>query len=292
MTVLQILALIAPFLIFGCGVVVFTQNIVGADGDVNIAGLKRFIYVVKADDIASMPTLNATKTAWVGDITLKPTKRAVKIDQVVGEDASGMIENNLQGTTGGKSFLSKLMFKVSAMDASQLQLANIGANGNLVFIAQDRMGRNCIFGTPDIPATSESMKIGTGNAAADFRGGEFGFHCSSGYVPAEYTGKIIELTVPVPLGADAGTVTASGFTARWNALVDFDNTNITTFKLYVSTASDFTTYVATYNGKAVTGLTEALTGLTASTTYYYKVSAVVGGVEGGQSNVVAVRTSA
>src|SRR5690606_29079061 len=64
---------------------------------------------------------------------------------------------------------------------------------------------------------------------------------------------------------------SSSFTANWNS-----STNATSYRLDVSTKSDFTTFVSGYNNLSVTGTSKNVTGLLAKTTYYYRVRAVNG----------------
>ncbi|MCD9853447.1 fibronectin type III domain-containing protein [Epilithonimonas sp. JDS] len=69
--------------------------------------------------------------------------------------------------------------------------------------------------------------------------------------------------------SSAGTaVTSSGFTANWAAV-----TGATGYLLDVSTVSTFASFVSGYNGLAVTGTSQAVTGLNPATSYYYRVRA-------------------
>lgn len=69
--------------------------------------------------------------------------------------------------------------------------------------------------------------------------------------------------------SSAGTaVTSSGFTANWASVA-----GATGYLLDVSTSSTFGTFVTGYNGLAVTGTSQAVTGLSPTTSYYYRVRA-------------------
>src|SRR5262249_21235943 len=71
-----------------------------------------------------------------------------------------------------------------------------------------------------------------------------------------------------PTASQATTITSTSFVASWNSV-----TGATSYRLDVS-KDNFTTYLTGYNGKTVTGTSETVTGLTASTAYSYRVRAV------------------
>jgi subtilase family serine protease len=93
---------------------------------------------------------------------------------------------------------------------------------------------------------------------------------------------------PNPPQATAATsVTSSSFTANWSS-----SSGATGYRLDVSTDNSFTSYVSGYQGVDVGNVfTRAVTGLTASTTYYYRVRAYNAGATGGNSNTISVITS-
>jgi hypothetical protein len=65
------------------------------------------------------------------------------------------------------------------------------------------------------------------------------------------------------------SITTSGFTVDWTA-----TTGASSYRLDVSTASDFTSYVSGYQDLTVNGTSQAVTGLTANTLYYARIRAV------------------
>jgi len=90
-----------------------------------------------------------------------------------------------------------------------------------------------------------------------------------------------------PVSAAATGVTAAGFTANWNAAA-----GATGYRLDVSTDVAFGSFVTGYQDLDVgAGLTRSVSGLSASTTYYYRVRAF-NGLASASSATIAVTTSA
>jgi hypothetical protein len=81
-------------------------------------------------------------------------------------------------------------------------------------------------------------------------------------------------------------VTATSFTANWQGV-----SNATGYRLDVATNNSFTNYVPGYQDLNVGNVTSKnVTGLTARTTYYYRVRAYNGNGTSPNSNVVQVKT--
>ncbi len=72
-----------------------------------------------------------------------------------------------------------------------------------------------------------------------------------------------------PSGLNATDILEDSFTAGWSA-----TTGAASYKLDVSTVSNFASFVTGYNNKTVAGTSDSVTGLSANTVYYYRVRAV------------------
>lgn len=72
-----------------------------------------------------------------------------------------------------------------------------------------------------------------------------------------------------PILTNATAISASGMTINWNA-----STGAASYKLDLATDNAFTSFVSGYQDLTVSGTSQAVTGLTAATRYYYRVRAV------------------
>jgi sugar lactone lactonase YvrE len=104
---------------------------------------------------------------------------------------------------------------------------------------------------------------------------------------ASNTASLIVIPAAVTLGVP-GSVFASGFTAVWGSV-----SGATGYRLDVSTNSSFSSFVSGYQNLDVGDVTSvALSGLSASTTYYCRVRAYASAGTGANSSTVTVTTTA
>ena len=105
----------------------------------------------------------------------------------------------------------------------------------------------------------------------------------------DYTVNIVPLTIPaMPTANTASAITCDGFVANWSSIA-----NAQYYLLDVSTNSGFSSFVLGYNGLNVGNLTsKAISGLSSSTTYYYRVRAVNCAGASPSSNTVSAVTTA
>ncbi len=93
--------------------------------------------------------------------------------------------------------------------------------------------------------------------------------------------------IPVPVATAATNISTTGFTANWNAVA-----GITDYEIDLSTSATFASYVSGYEAYSVTGDMHAITGLSGSTQYYYRVRSIFNQGISSNSNVINVNTLA
>ena len=105
--------------------------------------------------------------------------------------------------------------------------------------------------------------------------------------PAASVGAEQSLSPPAaPLATAATDISTTGFTANWSA-----STGATSYRLDVATDSSFVGILPAYSNFTVSGLFQAVSGMSPGTDYYYRVRAVNAGGPSDNSNTIAVTTT-
>jgi phosphodiesterase/alkaline phosphatase D-like protein len=141
-----------------------------------------------------------------------------------------------------------------------------------------------------LPGTSYSsgncFHIASGDLDCDGKPDLIGSNNDGNTIPVIRNLMVFLPPPSIPTALASGTVTQTGFSANWNS-----STNATGYYLDVSTVNDFSSFVSGYNGKDVSNvITYNVTGLTAATTYYYRVRAYNGAGTSASSNQISVIT--
>lgn len=93
--------------------------------------------------------------------------------------------------------------------------------------------------------------------------------------------------VTIPTAIIATDITKNGFTANWTSIA-----GSTAYRLDVAADNTFTDFVSGYNDKTVAGTLEAISGLSAGATYFYRVRSVNETTISSNSNTISVTTIA
>ncbi len=102
----------------------------------------------------------------------------------------------------------------------------------------------------------------------------------------KYVSSAIVLPPAAPVGLAASGLSSSSFTVSWSAVLG------ATYRVDLSTQSDFSTYVSGYQNVSVATNSFGFSGLSASTQYYCRVRAVNSGGTSSNSSTLPVLTSA
>jgi hypothetical protein len=156
-----------------------------------------------------------------------------------------------------------------------------GANGYQLDISTDNFTTLLTeYDSKDVVGTTEIVTGLTENTAYQYR-----VRATNVTGASLNSNTISATTLTAAPTATAGTdIASAGFTAHWNAV-----TGAIVYQLDIST-DNFTTFLTGYNSKGIAGTSQIVTGLTANTTYQYRVRATNATGASANSNVISVTT--
>ncbi|QKG79518.1 fibronectin type III domain-containing protein [Tenuifilum thalassicum] len=163
-----------------------------------------------------------------------------------------------------------------------------GADGYIIDIATDEEFTSFVSGYAGKEVLNENSAEITGltpNTTYYIRIKSFEGSDESDY-SSPYAATTIKVVPQAPVAFAASDVTSAGFTASWGSVTEADG-----YKIDVSSDADFSSFVLGYNGRDVQGATSHdVQGLSANTTYYYRVRAYNNGGDSDFSNIITVTT--
>ena len=225
-------------------------------------------FVADEDYSAGGTTYSVTNT-----ITIPASVATIAAPAAVYQDArQGTVTYTIPGLTAGSSYTVRLHFAELYFSAAGERVFNVAINGTTVLTNFD------IYATAQAKyrAVVEQFTA-TANSSGDiviaFTNGTVDQPMING---VEVLGSSTSCsTVPAaPTGLTANATSSSSIGLSWTAVTPPANCSISGYSVYRSTTSGFTPSPSNLVTNGVTGTTYTNTGLTASTTYYYKVEAV------------------
>ena len=132
------------------------------------------------------------------------------------------------------------------------------------------------------PSAGTILGVGTQTLSVTFTPND-----TVNYTTATATQSLVVAALPAPVAGAAGDVIANRFTATWSPV-----TGATGYRIDVSTSSSFSNFVSGYQSLNVGNVTSVnVTGLSAGTTYYYRIEAYDSAGNGIDSSTISVTTT-
>ncbi|MHC1705663.1 MAG: beta strand repeat-containing protein [Tenuifilaceae bacterium] len=158
----------------------------------------------------------------------------------------------------------------------------LSARGTLWGLEADPTTNQLAEGGTDVGTFSHARTGMTPNTQYHFRG----YASNTAQTGYSSDATFTTLSLP-PTIANATAITSSGFTANWSAPAAQGSQSFT-YTLEVSTDNTFTAAVTSFTG--LSSLSKAVTGLTFSTNYYYRVMVVNAGGNSAYSSISNLTT--
>jgi fibronectin type 3 domain-containing protein len=224
-------------------------------------------FVADEDFSTGGTTYSVTNT-----ITVPASVATIAAPAAVYQDArQGTVTYTIPGLTAGTSYTVRLHFAELYFSAAGDRVFNVAINGTTVMSNFD------IFATAQAKYTAVVEQFtATANSSGDiviaFTNGTVDQPMING---VEVLGSSTSCSTvsAAPTGLTATATSSSSIGLSWTAVTPPANCSISGYSVYRSTTSGFTPSSSNLIA-SVTGTTYTNTGLTASTTYYYKVEAV------------------
>jgi large repetitive protein len=251
-------------------------------------------------DVATDNGFSSMVTGWSNADVGNVTTYAVSTNLTAGTNYYYRVRAmNATGTSGNSGTTALITAPVTpvAVSASDLASNSFKANWNAVAGATGYyldVSTNTNFDEGTFVTGYENLDVSnvtSYSVASNVTAGTTHYYRVRSYNTGGTSGssnKITFMTLPAaPIASAATSLSASGFTANWNS-----SASATGYRLDVSTASDFSSFVAGFNNLDVANvLTYAVTGLSANSTCYYRVRAYNAYGAGGNSTTVTVLTA-
>src|SRR6202451_4089168 len=184
---------------------------------------------------------------------------------------AGVFTYTISGLTSGSQYSVLLHFAETYFTAKGNREFNVAINGTTVLTNLD------IYGTVGVNAALLETFTATANSSGDI---VIAFSLGAANQPVVSGIEIRDTSVSctavpsAPTGLTATPSSSSAIALSWTAVTPPANCTISSYSVYGSTVGGFTPSCANLIASGVAGTPYTNVGLTASTTYYYKVEAV------------------
>lgn len=260
-----------------------------------VAGVTKYYIDVASDNLFANKV-----TGWDNYDAGNNTSALINVNLVAGTNYYYRVRSeNSSGTSSNSGTITVLTAPLAAVAAAATDLAELSFSANWGAAAGSEgyyldVSTNTNFDGGTFVTGFENKDVGAVTTLAVntnlFAGTTYYYRIrsyNSGGTSSN-SNKITVLTLPAaPVPSAASSVTGTTFSSNWNS-----SASATGYKLDVSTDPAFGSFIGVYNNLDVNNVsTYSVTGLTANTTYYYRVKAYNSSGTGENSSNITLLTS-
>ena len=271
---------IAPTAILTTGFTANWDSSTGATGyRLDVAKDNAFTQIVPGDTNLAVPALSKIVNGLNAGTMYYYRVRA---ENSSGQSASSNIMTAQTSTLGVPSAIAATAVTTAGFTSNWTPVS--GATGYQLDVAHDTAFAVILPGFDSLSVTGTSKGVTGLTAGTKYY---YRVRAVDAGVPSGNSNTITVMTLTIPPTLSGATgVTSGGFTANWGPV-----TGAASYQLDVATDSSVTVFVPGYDSLAVAGTSWAVSGLSASKTYYYRVRGVNASGTSGNSGSVSQLTA-
>ncbi|HUG11881.1 MAG TPA: immunoglobulin domain-containing protein [Opitutaceae bacterium] len=244
--------------------------------------------------VASSDDHGGTSTSVVEFNAVSGTTYRIAVDGFndSGAIASGSISLTIVNSVPPATPVTSAATAITTTGFTANWSAASGATGYRLDVSTSSIFANFVTGYQNLDLGNATSRIVSGLSSSVTYYYRVRAYNGSGTSSSSSTITVTTETAPpsppsAPVASAATSITSTGFTSNWSAA-----SGATGYRLDVSTSSIFANFVSGYQNLDVGNVTNrAVSGLTASTTYYYRVRAASGSGTSSSSSTITVTTA-